>query len=51
MILSVALYRCEIWSFTSREEKQRLKSVLEQGTEENIWTEEGQSDRILEKTE
>jgi hypothetical protein len=37
--LPVVLYGCETWSLTLREEH-RLR-VLEQGAEEDIWTEEG----------
>jgi hypothetical protein len=38
MFLLVALYGCEIWSLTLREE-QEPKSVLKKFAEENIWTE------------
>jgi hypothetical protein len=38
IILPVVLYGCETWSLTLREEH-RLK-VLDNGAEENIWTEE-----------
>jgi len=30
------LYGCETWSLTQREEH-KIKDVLEQGAEENIW--------------
>jgi hypothetical protein len=36
---TVCLYGCETWSLTLREEH-RLRVFLEQGVEENIWTEE-----------
>jgi hypothetical protein len=36
---TVVLYGCETWSLTLREEH-RLR-VFENGTEEDIWTEEG----------
>jgi hypothetical protein len=43
IVLLVVLYECETWSLTLREEN-RLEDV-----EKNIWTEEGLSDRRLEK--
>jgi hypothetical protein len=40
IILPVVLYGCETWPLTLREEH-KLKGVLEQGAEENIWTKDG----------
>jgi hypothetical protein len=42
------MYDCETWSLTLREEHKL--SVFENSAEENIWTEEGWSDRKVEKT-
>jgi hypothetical protein len=39
IILPVILYVCETWFLTLREEH-RLRVVLEQGAEEDIWTKE-----------
>jgi hypothetical protein len=39
-----------VWSLTPRE-KTQIEGVREQGTEENIQTQEGGSKRRLEKTE
>jgi hypothetical protein len=49
IILALVLYGCETWSLTLRW-GQKTENVTEQGTEENIWTEEGRSDRRLEET-
>jgi hypothetical protein len=48
-ILAVVLYTCETWSLSLREEH-RGRVFSEQGTAENIWTEERYSDRRLGKT-
>jgi hypothetical protein len=40
IILPVVLYGCETRSLTLREEH-RLRMFVEQGAEEDIWTEEG----------
>jgi hypothetical protein len=47
IILPAVLYECETWSVTLREEQ--TEGVWEQGAEENIWIEEGWSDRRLGK--
>jgi hypothetical protein len=49
IIFPVVLYGCETWSLALREEL-RLRSFLVQDAEENIWTEGGRSDRMLEET-
>jgi hypothetical protein len=47
LILTVILYGYETWSLTLR--KEQRQRVWEQGTKENIWTEEGLNNRILEE--
>jgi hypothetical protein len=49
IILSVVLYGCEASSLTIKEEH-RLRVLVEQGAEENIWAEERRSDGRLERT-
>jgi hypothetical protein len=47
-MLPVIMYGCQIWSFTLRE-AHKSESVLEQGAEENIWTQYGWNERSLKK--
>jgi hypothetical protein len=44
IILTVVLYEYETWSLTLRE------GIWEQGSEENIWAEEGLGKETLQKT-
>jgi hypothetical protein len=39
-----------VWNFPDIRGGTQIQSVQEQSAEDNIWTEEGQSDRRVEKT-